>query len=262
MWDFSWIFILRIILSQQRMDRVFFACHWIYWASFCTNIYCLLGYYFLKRFSNKGVFRSVSDSMIFIIFSGIFSTAIIPMVLIPVLSLDPDFHWKLIFPKGLQIWISNISGVLIFAPLLMVWGRNTSWNLNLNSILKGLLLLVGAAIITSISAEVRFGLIYLYIPLLIWATFAMGELGSTLAIFIFSITTLILADDEDLTYVISFVDIIAATILILLGALKEKQSTELELKDYSNNLESKILLFTKEQHRREEKLTRPQWRTL
>lgn len=212
-----------------------------------------LGQFFLRKFSYKGIFHSVRDTSVFLILAGVVSSLIVPTVITTLLAFDPAFQWSEIFPKWCRVLVSNISGVFIFAPVLIVWGRYSSWKWKSAFTSQTALFLLVYAIITYIAAEKRFGLIYLYLPLLIWITFRLGELGATLALLIFSITSLLLADQKDLTFVIAFVDVVTATILILHGALSETHATQQELKDYSENLENKILFFSKEKNRREDK---------
>lgn len=211
------------------------------------------GYYLLKRFAYKGLFHSVLDSTLFILLGAIVSSMILPFFMILLLSADSQFHWGLVLPKGLEVWFSNISGVMIFTPPLLVWGRNTQWRWRPLAFVYFLLFIAGGVMITYLASEIRYGLIYLYLPLLIWTTFALGEIGATLSTLAFSIAAVAMANVADFVFVIAFVDIIAATILILLGALEENQAAQEELKAYSNNLESKVQLFAREQSRREAK---------
>lgn len=213
-----------------------------------------LGNFFLKKFMNRGMFRSVSDSTVFIVLAGLVSTMIVPFFFLGMLSFSPHFEWGEVYSKWFQVWISNVSGVLLFAPFLIVWGKNTFWDWKPIVYVQMVLFLSGYALITFVSSEIRLGLIYLYLPWAIWILFRLGELGATLAIFMFSISSVLLAELEDLTFIISFVDVIAATILILLGVLEERKATQRELQDYTENLESKIVTFTKEQSRHGDKL--------
>lgn len=225
------------------------------WLAFGQTLGAYVGQFLLKKFSYKGIFHTVRDSSVFLILSGILSSTILPFFLVSVLSFNPEFHWAEGFPAWFRVFVSNASGVFIIAPVLIVWGRSANWEWKSALSIQTVLFLFAYALITYLALTQRFGLIYLYLPLLIWVTFSLGELGSTMAVLIFSITSLFLADKRDLTFVIAFVDTIAATILILQGALEENMSTQSELKNYSENLESKILMFSKEQNRREEKET-------
>ncbi len=222
--------------------------------SFGQVLGAYLGAFLLKKFMNRGLFHSVSDSTSFLIFAGLLSTMIAPLFFMGMLSLDVHFNWHEFPEKWLQGWISNVSGVVLFAPFIIVWGRNSTWEWKPTIYLEGSLFFAGYLLITFLAAEVRFGFIYLYLPWAIWVLFRLGELGATLAILLFSISSVMLSELEDLTFVITFVDIIAVTILILLGALDEKTATQKELADYSENLESKIITFTKEQNRHGEKV--------
>ena len=226
----------------------------------CVGVSCgqTLGAYvgsmFLKKFLNRGLFHSVSDSTVFIVLAGLVSTMIVPFFFLGMLSLSPHFEWSEVYSKWLQIWVSNVSGVILFAPFLIVWGRNTFWTWKPQIYVQAGLFLVAYGVITYLASDVRLGLIYLYLPWAIWILFRLGELGATLAILLFSISSVLLAELEDLTFIISFVDVLAATILILLGALEERKTTEKELHDYTENLESKIITFTKEQGRHGDKM--------
>lgn len=221
--------------------------------AFGQTLGAYVGMFFLRRFLQRGVFYSVSDSSVFLVLTGLVSSIILPFFFLAMISFDSHFHWELFFPSWFQVWVSNVSGVFIFAPVLIVWGRNTFWKWPPKTYFQIFLFVLGFIAISFLAAKFRIGLIYLYLPWLIWITFTLGQLGATMGIFLFSIITLFLSDQEDLTFVIAFVDIVAATILILLGALEENISTQNELKEYSANLESKIHLFTKEQMRKEDK---------
>jgi signal transduction histidine kinase len=214
-----------------------------------------LGQFLLRKFSYKGIFHSVRDASVFLLLAGVVSSLIVPTVITTLLSFEPAFHWGSSFPQWFRVFISNVSGVFIFASVLIVWGRSQNWNLRSALTLQTALFLIIYGVITYLASEKRFGLIYLYLPLLIWIAFSLGELGSTLALLIFSLTSLLLADKSDLAFVIAFVDVVTATILILQGVITEIQSSQQELKDYSENLENKILFFSKEKDRKEEKNT-------
>ncbi len=237
--------------SSAESFTIFFS---IFLAS-AQTLGAYLGQFFLRKFSYKGIFHSVRDASVFLLLAGVVSSLIVPTAITLLLSFEPSFHWSTSFPQWFRVFISNVSGVFIFASVLIVWGRNSTWNWRSALTLKTASILVLYSVITYLVAEKRFGLNYLYLPLLIWIAFSFGELGSTLALLIFSITSLLFSDKGDLAFVIAFVDIVTATILILQGVLSEIQSSQQELKDYSENLENKILFFSKEKDRRDERNT-------
>jgi signal transduction histidine kinase len=84
-------------------------------------------------------------------------------------------------------WLSDLSGALVVAPLLLVWATRRSWRMARLRVAEGALLL--ATLIVLIEVPSQQDVPYIVFPVLIWAALRYGPLGAVTALAITSALT-------------------------------------------------------------------------
>ena len=240
-----------------------------------TTLGTLLGAFLLRKTTNlRYPLERVTNVFKFLILTGMVGPIINATVGVACLALSGKVPWTAYGTVWLTWWISNVSGIFIVTPILLSWGqliqkkRHLIWqwlSLNLTSedsehffhlrhsiansrslrfwlivvepvILMGLVILI---------AKVVFGqgyhLEYMFIPILIWSAFRLGQPGATLLTFIVAAIAVIAtvngkggfvaADlNESLMQLQSFIGVITLTILVLTATIAERTQAETKLR--------------------------------
>jgi signal transduction histidine kinase len=84
-------------------------------------------------------------------------------------------------------WLSDFSGALVVAPLVLVWAGRRSWRIPRQQLAEGALLL--ALLIVLIEVPSQRDVPYIVFPVLIWAALRFGPPGAALALAIVSSLT-------------------------------------------------------------------------
>jgi signal transduction histidine kinase len=84
-------------------------------------------------------------------------------------------------------WLSDFSGALVFAPLLLVWAARRSWRIPGRKVAEGALLL--ATLITLVEVPSQQVVPYIVFPVLIWAALRFGPAGAATTVAIVSALT-------------------------------------------------------------------------
>jgi signal transduction histidine kinase len=132
-------------------------------------------------------------------------------------------------------WLSDFSGALVFAPLLLVWAARRSWRLPARKVAEGALLL--AILIALIEVPSQQVVPYIVFPVLIWAALRFGPVGAATAVAIVSgLTVWNTAQGsgpfvrESITHTLLasqlFVAVAALTSLVLAAVTAERSASE------------------------------------
>jgi signal transduction histidine kinase len=84
-------------------------------------------------------------------------------------------------------WLSDFSGALVFAPLLLVWASRRSWRMPAPKIAEGALLL--AVLVVLVEVPSQQDVPYIVFPILIWAALRFGPVGAATTVAIVSALT-------------------------------------------------------------------------
>lgn len=154
----------------------------------------LAGAYLVNRFAGgRYVFNRPQDIFKFTALAAIFSTTISPTIGLTGLSLAGFADWNRFGFIWLTWWLGDMSGNIIFAPLILTWFSNPPirWNARQAFETAALLLTVGLTgawvFGTFLPLQVRrYPLEFMCIPPLLWAAFRFGPRRASIAAFILS----------------------------------------------------------------------------
>lgn len=240
-----------------------------------TTLGTLLGTSLLRnQIGRRNPLDRPQDLFKFIVFTALAGPIINATVGVFTLSLTGDIPWGIFQAVWVTWWISNLTGILILAPFLLAWGqiwrdRPLSWSrvdnffplsrqqllrVSPEKIARGLEAFILFMAIASVGRYVFFenlALEYLLLPVLIWAAFRFGQLGSTLAILVVSAIAVLATvrglgpfsehtSNVSLLMLQTFIGVIAITTLLLEAVITQQQSTAEKLRTQSQNLEQTL----------------------
>jgi signal transduction histidine kinase len=160
-----------------------------------NTLEALAGAFLLKRYvpgSPRPTFDRAPDVFRFLIFAAMGSTLIAAIVGVTALTLSGFVTWDAIGPVWLTWWLGDMGGILIVAPLLLLWDRTegaSDWRSWLELI--GLFLSLMVVGFTVFGGAVPGGVAglpvdFLCLPVLIWAAYRFGQREAALAVLLLS----------------------------------------------------------------------------
>lgn len=154
-----------------------------------NTLEAVIGGFLVERYAaGSRPFSRPRDVVRFIALTGLVSTPIAATLGVTSLALAGEAHWTASSAIWLTWWLGDAAGVLIVAPLLLLWGLAPGASrLRARPAEAVLLLLVvaGTAALVFVSPELsRYPLPFLCIPPLIWAAFRFGprEVATSVAL--------------------------------------------------------------------------------
>ena len=231
-----------------------------------TTLGTWLGTGLLKRsLRQRHPFSDVGSTVKFLIYAGLVGPVVNATFGITILLGQQAITGAEAGAAWVTWWISNVAGILILAPLLLYWSQSdrlavsalspqatstrTTWTPNPNNAPWFEVLGLGSLIIV-ISGTSFWGqqsLAYVLVPLLIWAAFRLGHLGSTLAVLLTASIAILgtvrgkgtfaqVELNDSLIALQSFIVVIVFTVLILLAVLTERRTTNARLQTANQEL--------------------------
>lgn len=156
-----------------------------------NTLEAFLGAFFLTRFTDFQIsFPRLRDVRAFLLWAALLSTIASATIGVGSLCWAGIVAWQQ-FPKVWLIWwLGNVVGSLLVAPLILVWSRLPSWQLD--GWLEFALMLALTGLVTlavfggwTISLRVEpYPLAFLVFPMLIWGALRFGQHGCTAANFV------------------------------------------------------------------------------
>ena len=236
-----------------------------------TTLGTLLGTSLLRsQIGRRNPLDRPQDLFKFIVFTALAGPIINATVGVFTLSLTGDIPWGIFQAVWVTWWISNVTGILILAPFLLAWGqiwrdrplslsgvhnffplsRQQLLRVSPEKIARGLEAFILFMAIASVGRYVFFdnlALEYLLLPVLIWAAFRFGQLGSTLAILVVSAIAVLgtvrglgpfseHTSNVSLLMLQTFIGVIAITTLLLEAVITQQQSTAEKLRAQTQSL--------------------------
>ena len=145
-----------------------------------NTLEALVGAYLVNRLANgPRVFDRARDIFAFVGLAALASTTVSATLGLASLTLGGYAQWAGFGPVWLTWWLGDATGNLIFAPLIVLWGRDRAlpWvreQLVEAAFLLGALVLVGLVVFERSALSQSFPLDFLCLPPLLWAAFRFG----------------------------------------------------------------------------------------
>jgi len=210
----------------------------------------LLATYLIKRFvKNRYLLDRFQDVFLFALLAAL-CYLVAPSISVTALCLGGKAPWQAYSMIWSTWWASEVVGAIIFTPIFLAWSQRGS---QLKQILKQkgieatilIFLVIAASLITF---GIGYPIEYILIPLLMWSTFSLRQLGATLLIVIVSLISIVSTANgfgpfirpsvtESLVLLQSFVAAIALTTLILSALIAENQQGQAKLIAVNQELE-------------------------
>jgi signal transduction histidine kinase len=194
------------------------------------------------------------DTIQFIIFGCFLSHLPVQSILCPLLICSlGKAPWELYPQIAFTWWLSDVFGILLFAPVIVAWKKNAaSFYRQLQKYyLDAIIILFLVVVVSQIAFGKNYPLEYCLIPLMVWATFRFQDIGATLLMVIVTAIAIVgttqghgslrrASLNESLLLLQSFVGVIGITILILNAVhISENNSIKANLHQANTNLERK-----------------------
>jgi signal transduction histidine kinase/CheY-like chemotaxis protein len=221
----------------------------------------VLAAYLIKRsVGNHQPLNRVRDVFSFVFLAALLSPIADANIGVTALGLFGEAPWSAYGVVWWTWWISEVVGILVFTPMVLAWsqGVKKSGQRFKQRFAEGAILIFLTVAITRITFGGGYPVVYMLIPLLVWAAFRFRQPASTLLVVIISVISIVgtvqgfgpfvrTSQNESLLLLQSFLGVIALTTLILSAVIAENEqaNTRLkianaELKEAFDTLEQKV----------------------
>lgn len=223
----------------------------------------LLGGYLVRRFAGGTEAFDRADGVLEFLVVVLLSAAISATVGATTLGLGRIVPWTIYGVVWSTWWLGDSVGALAFTPLLVAWARGRPFALRPSQVGEAALLLILLAGISQVVFLSAYPLIYLLVPVLLWAAFRFGHRGAaTMTVIIATIaawSTILRRGpfvrgtlNESLLFLQAFTAVIALTSMALVAVLSERKRVEARLAE-SNDLLLAQIAIVREAKRSEER---------
>jgi diguanylate cyclase (GGDEF)-like protein len=206
----------------------------------------LLGAALVARFAGgRDFLLRPRDIVKFALLAAMFSTTVSASIGVTSLSLGGFAPWPAYGHIWLTWWLGDLSGDLVVAPLLILWGTAPRAPWDLRVILEALGLLVALSLVTLVVFDglipatqiERLPLQFLCSPLLLWAAFRLGRRGVASCLLVLSFIAIAgtlhglgpfarRGPNESLLLVQAFLAVEAVTMLAVAAVIGELRRAE------------------------------------
>ncbi len=158
----------------------------------------LVGAYLVNRYANGSqAFARTRDIFRFTALAALASTTLSPTIGIASLALGGFARWADFGPIWLTWWLGDATGVLVVAPVVLLWGIGGSPRVTGRRMGEAAALAVGLSVVTLIvfggffPGDIKtYPLEFLCIPFFLWAAFRFGRRAAATAIVALSVIAL------------------------------------------------------------------------
>lgn len=219
--------------------------------SFGSLLQALLGNYWMRRFTSPGYFNNVRDIFVFLIPVGLLASLVASVIGITTLYIYGALLPGNFLNTFLTFWIGDSMGVYIFTPLLVVWLSIKPY-INLQDYSgEALWMALSFIFLCFLTLYLNFPAAHLFIPLSIWVTYRFHMHGATLSIFLIALATLAstvfgygsftaIIKENTLPLLVTFLEIIVFTSLIIAGIIQERTRAWLLLQNHNIDLQEEV----------------------
>jgi signal transduction histidine kinase len=230
-----------------------------------NTLTALIGAHLVQRFTrSRYPLQQTNHVFLFIIWGGLISQLIsatfgVAALLIAQWITGSEFGYVF-----LTWWIANFTGVIIYAPCLLVWftpAKQKTFKVIQGFVRQNLLEILSWLVLSSIVIKFAFfeqaPIEYLMMPLLVWAVFRFPATWTTSAVVMTTSFAVIGTVQErsifvrdnlntSLLFLDSFIAVISIAVLILMAILHERTQAVRELKNAKQDLEIRVKERTQE----------------
>jgi len=237
-----------------------------------NTLEAMLGAFLLRRFlGEESPLERVRNVLKFAALAGALSCMIGATAGITSVGLGGITPWAAYEALWWTWWTGDLMGVLLFAPLVLVWSKRPwamveSQRLPEAAILFLLLIAVCAlAFGLWSSTGTHYPVVYLPLPLLAWITFRFNQRTAVTALFIVSFVAVVGTSygvgpfakqdfHQSLLLLQTFMGVVSLMVLMLSAAIAENQCAEKALREAHDSLETRVRERTAELTRANQKL--------
>ena len=207
-----------------------------------NTLEALVGAYLVNRFAEgRHAFDRTQDTFKFAVLAGMLSTAIAASFGATSLALGGFAPWANYGPIWATWWLGDAAGIVIVAPLLILWISTPRARWNRAQFLEALILLACLIVVGLIVFDgllfpesSNYPLEYMCIPFLIWAAYRFGQREAAAATLVLSVTAVWgtlhhlgpfvrQTENESLLLLQAFMGVVAVTTLGLAAEFAERQ---------------------------------------
>lgn len=187
----------------------------------------LLSAHIIRTYSTPLVFRTVQDVFIFLIPAGLLACLIGSTIGVATLTILGGLAKDLIFPVWLTFWLGDTVGVYVMTSLIMIWVLQPHEVYFKDHIPSFVIMILLFLLFSLISYFFGF-LPHLFLPISIWAAYLFRMQGASLAIFMMTAASILLAsyygyEGTSLISLISFIGITIAASLTIAAVVNERE---------------------------------------
>lgn len=199
--------------------------------------------YLVNKFSvNFRLFSRVKDVMYFVILAGLISPMWSSTFGATTIVLLGRVPWEIYPNLWVTWWIGDVVGILVFAPVLLVFGQgfNEFWQKVKHRWMEGLVFVFLTLVTCQVAFIKGYPVEYMLLPLLVWAVFRFGQWSGTLLLLIVSAIAIVATakdfgpfvrnnTNESLILLQSFVGVFSLTTLTLSAVICENEQAKQRL---------------------------------
>ncbi|QOI98257.1 MAG: MASE1 domain-containing protein [Flammeovirgaceae bacterium] len=223
----------------------------------------LAGHYLLNRLVKKTYpFSTTLHAFQFVLVVFVVSVISSSFIVLS-LNLSSVISNELVFTRFFELWLSNVTGMILFAPLLISVAQLRITKPDFQKAGEFALLILSALLVFALLSTDYVNQVapYVYpfavIPLLLWLAFRFHTVVSTVALILVAITAFYFTGHNvgpftmdgppanSIFLVQVYVGVISLSALVLSSAVNERQQAQNDLKRFNENLESTVQQRTK-----------------
>lgn len=219
--------------------------------SLASMTQAIVGGYIIKRYSSPTLFKTVKDVFVFLIPGGLIAGLIACTFGILFFYAGGYIPKADLMTNFITFWVGDTMGIFLLTPLLVIWltrNQSVAWS---EYKWEGLCM-VGVYIILSIlNFQLNLPLGHFYIPLCIWIAYRYRMHGASLAVLIIALTAIIPTAMQmgsfykvlafaQLPLLISFLEIITGTSLVVAAVTNEREQALNLLKNDNKSLQNSL----------------------
>ncbi len=195
----------------------------------------LAGAYLVNTYANgSSVFDRAPSIFRFALLAAIASTTVSATVGVTSLTLGGFASWADFRPIWLTWWLGDAAGALIFAPLIVLFGKNRQLHLGRDAMIERAFFLLALLAVSWVLFGGLFPFAYLTVPFLVWAAFRFDQRETAAVIVLLTLTAVWATNrslgpfvgatpNQSLLLLQTFMGIMAMVALPLAGLVAERK---------------------------------------